>query len=400
MKIALLHESFWPEVGGVQQVMRDQARMLVQAGHQVRVLCGLGLDPGEGYQVLLLPTLAPDYPLNQQVRAVLESGQADKNFNLYRAELIQALRELLGDADVTFVHNVFTMHHTLPLTLALHDLAKDYRLIAWTHDLVITNSDYSLPNPTKQPWNLMRAANPHVRYVAASEARAAELRAQLRPAPAPVIVPNPVDPVRLFGLTSELTDSYASLDLPARDFVFLAPVPVAPRKNVDFAIEIIKRLVAEGRDPLLLITAPPLKNNPGSERYGAFLRQSLPEDLKGHVVFLSDFFPVDDVILRDLYLLSDCLFFPSRQEGFGLPVIEAAQFRMPVWCGHAPAGDLLAEDGAVFVLESAAQLPEAVVWLEQQPTFRQQRRVRRLFDPAVVYRDHYVPLLKAWTGKS
>ncbi len=395
MKIALLHESFWPEVGGVQQVMRDQAKMLVQAGHQVRILCGLGLDPGEGYQVLLLPTLAPDYPLNKQVRVMLESGQADKNFNRYRALLGDALRELLGDADVTFVHNVFTMHYNLPLTLALHDIAKDHRLIAWTHDLVITNSDYSLPNPTKQPWNLMRTANLNVRYVAVSEARAAEIHTQLRPGPDPIVVPNPVDPVRLFGLSPPMSDSYPSLDLPARDFVFLAPVQAAPRKNLDFAIDIIKRLVAEGRDPLLLITASPMKNSPGSDRYGAFLRQSLPDDLKGHVVFVSDFFPVEDSVLRDLYLLADCLFFPSRQEGFGLPVIEAARFRLPIWCGHAPAADLLLDDGAVFTLESAAQLPQAVAWLEKQTTFRQQRHVRRLFDPAVIYRDHYVPLLNS-----
>ncbi len=368
--------------------------MLVQAGHQVRVLCGLGLDPGEGYQVLLLPTLAPEYPLNEQVRVMLESGQTDKNFNRYRALLGEALRELLGDADVTLVHNVFTMHHNLPLTLALHDMAKDRRLIAWTHDLVVTNSDYSLPNQTKQPWNLMRTANLNVKYVAVSEFRAAEMRAHLRPGADPAVIPNPVDPVRLFGLSPEMRESYASLDLPARDYIFIAPVAVTPRKNLDFAIDVMKRLCAEGRDPLLLITAPPTKNAPGAERYGTFLRQSLPAELKGHVVFVNDFFPVEDAMLRDLYLLADCLIFPSRQEGFGLPVVEAARFRLPIWCGKAPAGQMLAEDGAVFVLETAAQLPQAVAWLEQQPTFRQQRRARKLFDPAVIYRDYYVSLLK------
>jgi hypothetical protein len=53
------------------------------------------------------------------------------------------------------------------------------------------------------------------------------------------------------------------------------------------------------------------------------------------------------------------------------------------------------EDGAVFTLESAAQLPQAVAWLEKNATFRQQRHVRRVFDPAVIYRDHYVPLLNS-----
>jgi glycosyltransferase involved in cell wall biosynthesis len=199
MKIALLHYTFWPEAGGVEQVMRDQANLLQRAGHEVTVLCGLGLDPGDGYEVLLLPTLAPEFPLNVKVRAVLDRGQADQNFSRYRSELIDALREVLDGVELTLVHNVFTMHHNLALTRALHDVAKERRIVAWTHDLVVTNPDYALPNPKQPPWNLMRTGNPQVRYVAVSEARAAELGEHLEVDS--VVVPDPVDPMRLFGLS-------------------------------------------------------------------------------------------------------------------------------------------------------------------------------------------------------
>ena len=80
MKVALLHYSAWPEMGGVENVVRDQANMLANAGHEVKVLTGAGLDIGEGYKFVLMPQLAPDYELNKSVRAVLDRGQSDQNF--------------------------------------------------------------------------------------------------------------------------------------------------------------------------------------------------------------------------------------------------------------------------------------------------------------------------------
>src|SRR6202012_3205731 len=134
MKIALLHYSTWPEVGGVENMVRDQANMLVAAGHQVKVLTGLGADPHEGYEVVVVPEMAPDYPHNRTVRTVLEKGQMDQGFNFYRSKLIDALDAVLAGMDLTIVHNIFTVHFNLPLTRALHDLAGRHKMIAWTHD--------------------------------------------------------------------------------------------------------------------------------------------------------------------------------------------------------------------------------------------------------------------------
>jgi glycosyltransferase involved in cell wall biosynthesis len=394
MKVALLHYSTWPEMGGVENVVRDQANLLVNAGHEVTVFTGSGLDPGEGYKFVLLPGLAPDFELNKSVRAVLARGQADQNFGKYRAVLVETLDAALSGMDVTLVHNVFTMHYNLAFTQALHDLAPRRRMIAWTHDLATGNSDVALPNPTQPPWNLMRTSARDVAYVATSDSRADEIKARLKPEVAPKVIPNPVDPARLFGLTPEMRSSLLSLEIPWRDFVFLVPARVMVRKNIDFAIEIVKKLCELGRNPLLLITAAKVPDSPASEHYGVFLRQSLPKELEGHVIFLSDYFPVQDDTMRDLYLLSDCLIFPSKQEGFGLPVLEAALHRMPVWCGDIPAFRALQGSGS-FLLNDLAKLPDAVSWLESQSSFRQQRRCRRLFDPTVLFGKYYESLLNS-----
>jgi len=398
MKVALLHYSTWPEMGGVENVVRDQANMLVNAGHEVKVLTGSGRDAGEGYEFVLVPQLAPDFELNKSVRAKLDRGQTDQNFTQYRAVLVEALEAALAGVEVTFVHNIFTMHFNLACTLALHDLASRHKMIAWTHDLTAANSDFALPNPTQPPWNLMRTSAKDVTYVATSDLRAAETKIHLKLPVAPQVIPNMVDPVRLFGFTPEIRKALLALEIPWRDFVFLLPARVMVRKNIDFAIEVVKKLREGGRNPLLLITGAKVPDSPASEHYGAFLRQSLPADLEGHVIFLSDYFPIQDETLRDLYLLSDCLLFPSKQEGFGLPVLEAALHRMPVWCGDIPSFRALEGTGS-FLLNDLAKLPEAVVWLETQSPFRQQRRCRRLFDPAIVHSKFYEPLLNTLLQK-
>jgi len=399
MKVALLHYSTWPELGGVENVVRDQANMLACMGHEVTVLTGSGSDPGDGAKFVLIPELAPDFELNKTVRSVLDRGQADQKFNQYCSLLIDVLGKALTGIDLTLVHNVFTVHHNLALTRALYDLSSRHKMVAWTHDLTATNSDFTLPNPNQPPWNLMRASCKAVTYVATSDLRAAEVKANLKPPVEVQVIPNMVDPMRLFGLSSDMRKALLALEIPWRDFVFLLPARVMVRKNIDFAIEVIKKLLELDRNALLLITGANVPNSPASQHYGAFLRQSLPANLEGHVIFLSDYFPVTDEAMRDLYLLADCLLFPSKQEGFGLPVLEAALHRMPVWCQDIPAYHALEGSGS-YLLNDLAKLPEAVNWLENQSPFRQQRRCRRLFDPTILYSKFYDSLLNTLVPKT
>lgn len=373
-------------------MVRDQANMLARAGHEVRVLTGSGQTVDEDYEVMVMPELAPDFELNRLVRAVLDRGQSDQNFSQYRSVLVDAFAGALAGFEVLIAHNVLTMHFNLALTQALHDIAPNGKIVAWTHDLTATNSDYALPNPTKPPWNLMRTACADVTYVATSDFRAKELKNTLKLKTEPIVIPNVVDPARLFALTPEMVESLISLEIPWHDFVFLLPARLMIRKNIEMAIEVVKKLKEQKRNPLLLITGAKVTNSPASMHYGEFLRKSLPDDLKSTIVYVSDFFDVKDETMRDLYLLSDCLLFPSRQEGFGLPILEAALHRMPVLCNDIPAYRALEGEGS-FLLDDLAKLPEAITWLEALPTFRQQRRCRRLFDPTVVYHKFYEPFL-------
>lgn len=395
MKIAILHYTSWPEVGGVENVAHDQAALLTRQGHEVLLVSGLGKDPDDGYAFATPKELAPDYPLHLAVRKILDSGQADQNFNKYRAELLELLRPILSEADVTIVHNIFTMHFNLPLTLALHDLSKEHRMIAWTHDLVAgEHTDYALPNPNKPPWNLMGMSAANVPYVAASDHRRSEIEEALHPVPDVAVIPPVVDLGRLFNLSLEMRESLDALALGERDFIFLLPAKLLVRKNVEFAIQIVQKLKETGRSPLLLITAPEEKHSRAAAQYAKFVHDSLPAKFKRYVVFVNDFFPVEQRMLVDLYLIADCLLFPSKHEGFGLPLIEGALYRLPILCSPMPSFYSTQGEGC-FTLENMEQLDDAINWLESQPTFRLQRLVRRQFDGKYIYRKYYQPLLES-----
>jgi glycosyltransferase involved in cell wall biosynthesis len=392
MKIALLHPTFWPQAGGVEHVMRDQANMLAREGHEVTIITGFGRETGETYKVQVISEMAPNDKLNVSVSSDLQSGQVGNSFTKYRDRLIKVVGKALDRVDLTLVHNVFTTQGNLALTAALRELADKHRMIAWTHDVAAGDSDQVVPGADKAPWNFMRSGAPNVLYVAVSEMRRAELAQHLVPPVPAEVVPNPVDVVRLFSLTPEIRASLASLALPERDLILFLPARVQMRKNIEFALQIVQRLCEMEFNPLLIITGDKDGQSEGSARYADYMRQSLPEPIIGNVVFVSEFFKVQDDTLRDLYLLADCLLFPSRNEGFGLPIVEAAMYRLPVWCSKMPAYWATEGEGC-FVLENVDEIPKAIDWLQEQPTFRSHRRCRKLFDPAVVYKEYYEPLL-------
>jgi glycosyltransferase involved in cell wall biosynthesis len=111
---------------------------------------------------------------------------------------------------------------------------------------------------------------------------------------------------------------------------------------------------------------------------------------------VSDEFLSDDVI-ADFYRLADALLLPSREEGFGIPIIEAAFSRLPVFCADIPVLRELA-DGHVSYFDPDAH-PEEVVRLiklrlEAETTSRWGRSAKQGFTWDQIYSVHIAALLK------
>ena len=114
---------------------------------------------------------------------------------------------------------------------------------------------------------------------------------------------------------------------------------------------------------------------PADTRYPGAAAAAASNGIAGGVVDLGY---VDDETLAAVYAGSSLFLFPSRSEGFGLPVVEAMAHGVPVICGPAAAvrevaaGAALAGDGTPEVIA------DAVVRLLRDPGERERLRAAGL----------------------
>jgi glycosyltransferase involved in cell wall biosynthesis len=171
----------------------------------------------------------------------------------------------------------------------------------------------------------------------------------------------PVGPlVELFDPPTEaqLSQARSTYALPEQFALF--PAQTFPHKNHLALLEALA--VLRDRDDLVipLVCAGKLNNHfPKIEKRRRQLR------LTESVRFL-DY--VDPSLMPSLYRLSRCLVFPSKFEGWGMPVHEAFHAGVPVACSTATSLPEVAGDAAVmFEPDDVEAMAEALarVWLDE-----------------------------------
>ncbi len=259
----------------------------------------------------------------------------------------------------------------------------------------------------REPWSLLRTRLPGASYVVVSEDRREDLRRLWGTgADAITVIPAGVDPaakLRLRGATVQLAEHLGLVG--AWPFMLL-PARITKRKNVEYAIRVTRALRDRGLRPLLLVTGPPGPHNVRSVDYVDELqaeRRAL--DVGAEVRFLYEERRHDgrpwratDAMMDDLYQLADLLLFPSTQEGFGIPLLEAGLVRLPVFCSDIPPFREIAGDAAhVFSLEDPpARVAERIArFLRTDQTARLRRHVLDTYTWDRVFRERIEPLLTA-----
>ena len=374
MKIALIHYTYTPVVGGVEIVMAEHARLFADHDHYVTVYCDQGASEDPRIRVQLLPD-AKD-----------------------ATELLLALEPELARQDLVIMHNVATMPFHLALTEALWELAwklTGVRFIAWVHDLVACNPDYQLPLLDSAPWSYLARAHERYSYVAVSEFRRRQFE-KLTGA-ACRVVPNGLEPERLLGLTAPITELARVHHLLEREIVLLHPTRLLRRKNVELGLRVAAALNAAGRNCAYVVTGAPDLHQTASRAYVNELHALRTElGMEQNAVFVHEESPIDERDLASLYALSDALFFPSRQEGFGLPILEAALHRLPIFCAAIEPLDALLTHGVSFFpldAEPAQIALKIVARLGSLDSWQARNQVRRQYSWPAVYRNHIAPLL-------
>ena len=102
--------------------------------------------------------------------------------------------------------------------------------------------------------------------------------------------------------------------------------------------------------------------------------------------------------MADLYRLADVLLLPSFEEGFGIPLLEAALSRIPVFCSAIePLTELGQGDVSYFDPHGAPEAiaAEIAARLQVSPTYRNAVRIRAHFTWQQIYDRQIEPLLQA-----
>ncbi len=405
MRIVILHYAAPPVIGGVERVIYHHATILAEDGCDVHVVAGRGEPFAPDVTFHRVELVDSRHPEILAIKAELDAGRVPvPDFEALVGRILDALRAIVSDDDVVIAHNVLSLHKNLPLTAALHRLTQGGNgpsLIAWHHDLAWKSARYLTEMHDGYPWDLLRQPWPHVRHVTVSEARRHDVAKLFGlPLEAIAVVPGGVDTFALLGISPAFQGLLRQIGIPDADPVLLLPARITRRKNIEFALHVTAALrEAYYPQAALIVTGPPGPHNPENQRYFAELKQMRSAlGLTDSVHFLADLIEggPDDDMMRGLYRLADALILPSYEEGFGLPVLEAAIARLPIFCSDIPPfRELAGEQATYFSLQAdpgeAADAVYRVLRGDRVAVLR--RRVLNHYDWYLIVHRYVKPLL-------
>lgn len=402
--LLMIHYTPPSEIGGVEHIMVQHARLLATHGWDVRMVAGRKPHGDVDVRVDVIPEIDAANPGSDAIETELTAGAVTPRFHHARRKIRDELEPLLMWADAVIAHNAFTLHFSLPLTAALWELAgrgRRHNIIAWCHDLAWTNPLYIPGMFPGYPWELLRVPAPHVQYITVSEQRRRELLELWDlPSGEVAVVPNGIDVGSTLRLSPEILRLAHDYRLFDRDAVLVLPVRITRRKNIQAAIRAVAALRRRGLDVCFLVSGPIAPHHPGRSHTYLETLIALADDLgvRDSVIFLAEERGknLDDQGVYQLYDIADLLLFPSAQEGFGLPILEAGLARVPVVLSDIPIfREVGGDDVWRFDLDAAAEdIAECIVEALQSRPGRLFRRVLREYRWDAVIEQSIVPLLE------
>jgi len=408
MNIAILHYSVPPVVGGVESVIAHHARLMSADGHSVCLIAARGESLHEQIPLITLPLADSRHERVTHMKGQLDRGEVTRDFESLRDELAEQLQDVLSGVDILIAHNVCSLNKNPALTAALHQLhasRKLPRLILWHHDLAWTTPRYQPELHNGYPWDLLRTDWGRTMHVVVSELRRGELADLMKLEPASIhVIPNGVDVTRFYKLELQTQTLLGQTHLLDAAPILLLPIRVTPRKNIELALHTLAELKKQFPDVALVVTGPLGPHNARNREYFESLSNlRMQLGLQGSAHFLVEFADawLPDEAIADFYRIADALILPSREEGFGIPLIEAAFSHLPAFCADIPPlRELGLADATFFSPDEAPAKVAALLAGYFQSSFpaRLSMRVRASFRWDVIYRQRIASILQRGTA--
>lgn len=408
-KIALIHYSYPPVIGGVEFTIKAHAHILAKNGHRVKIIAGAGEDEKESVEVKVMPLLGSLALFDRQLDEKLKRGEVPERFYKLKNEILSQLEREIQDVKVCIIHNVMTMHFNLPFTCALDELVTRWheriRFYFWCHDFSLNNPAYikQIPDPEKYPWNLLSKFNRGAGYITISKLRQRQL-ARLFGVDADTIqvIPNGIDVQTFLNLSEKIWNLSWDKGFFESELVMFFPSRMLRRKNYELGIRVLSEMKKRGKKCKFVITAPPDPHNPEAAKYLDYLH-SLSRKLRveEEVIFLYELkedynLKLDYQEIKDFYSVCDVLFITSIQEGFGIPLLEAGLKRLPIVCTNIePLLEIVGDHALKIDLKDLipAVAEKIISYVESSPTVKMFKRVVACYSWEAIYRNYLKKLV-------
>jgi len=328
---------------GVSLEAAKWAEVLWQSGHVSAWYAGvLDRDPAMS---LCIPEAFFDHAENQWITSQLwgrtrRSPEVSRRIQALAAYLKSTLYEFRArfDLDVLIIENALTIPMHIPLGVAITEFLLETGMpaIAHHHDFMWERQRFQISAVDDYLEMAFPPRVPQLQHVVINQAAREEI-AWRKGLPS-ILVPNVFD----FEHPPGPPDAYAAdarqaLGLLPEDHLILQPTRIVPRKGIENAIHLIRRLKLARAH--LVISHQSGDEGFEYERQIQQLAQDEGVSLKLFGDRMADRRQLDQnrqkvYVLSDLYPHADLVTFPSLYEGFGNALLEAIYFRLPIVIGR------------------------------------------------------------------
>lgn len=366
IRIAIIHYTC-PEAekSGVTTVIRNHAIHLTKLGNEITIIYGKG-GGLEGVREVYIEELNPDHPEISELQGKILSRKLDEStrekFVRIKETLKTKIRDAIQGLDIVIVHNISSMIFNFPATVAINELVGESKskFVFWIHDSIVLRQEWKKFLKT-WPFTELHHQHPNVSNVTITEFRAKQL-SQIRDEHYRLkdvkVIPNGMNVEEYEKLDETTLNLREKLSLRWDDYVILMPIRVLPRKNIELGLKIIyelQKLVGEQRVKLVITGPPDPQARAHAQRYIDYLNKMIKKlNLEDNVLLIHDLisfrrlYENNEIVkwgIADAYALADLVLITSKEEGFGLPVLEAGVARKALFVSRIKPFEELLKEG-------------------------------------------------------
>ncbi|MFA9288753.1 MAG: glycosyltransferase family 4 protein [Weeksellaceae bacterium] len=363
--IAILHFASLPNIGGVEILIDEHAKLLVNLGHQVTVIAGDGASTSPDYNMKVIPQLQSIINTNVELQNNIFEGKFDQSYVDCVKVMLEILQKDLKEFDTLIIHNMLSVSRNLAFTEAFHEYAKNssQKIIVYIHDHMYVKLDHLNLDAirSEKEKKLLTTVIPNATYVTISHTIQKQLAKVLPLSESDIhVVYNGINIPEFMQISPRIWELFRSKDILTHFPIIFSPVNIIRRKNILYSLELVSELKKTYPDLRYIISGDTSTHFDSQDYLKQINDYISTNQLQENIIFLKDemdqYLKPQDV--RQLYALSDCVFYFSASENFGLPLLEASLSKTLLFTSDL---EVFKEIGNNYIKHFDTNLPAAKV---------------------------------------